>query len=294
MVTSSLHDTAPRAVTFHGRDGLRLVGDRRGSASAPPVLLLHGSGQSRYSWSAAATALAAGGWQTVTLDLRGHGASGRAAGGAYRLDDFTHDVMAVVEALAAPPVLIGASMGGSLALLATAELGPGRVRGIVLADSTHRSDDAGQADLTAFARGAAEGYRTPEDACRALASLQLGSSDPPHPDRVRPLLQEADGRFWWPWDPGFARLWAEVGDEDRAANAASILEAAQRVDSPMLLVRGGASRVVTEEIAAEFRAAVPSVQYRELAGVGHMLTGDDNDAFIEAIEPFLAELRDPA
>lgn len=291
VASPSTPATAPRAVTYVGRGGLRLAGDLRGDPADPPIVFLHGSGQSRQSWTASATALAADGWHTLTLDLRGHGDSERAPDGAYDLDDFGADVAAAIATLDRPPILIGASMGGSLALLVAAALAPGAVRGIVLADSAHRGDAAGQEGLNAFARTAAEGYASPEDALRALASLELGSDHPPTSDRLRHLLDEADGRWWWPWDPAFARLWASVGDEYRATHSERLLTAARGAGCPILLARGTSSRVVTEEVADEFCAAVPGVRRCELPGVGHMLTGDDNTVFVEAVAPFLAELR---
>ena len=290
VATRPTGHAARRTVTLTGRDGLRLVGETRGDPAAAPIVFLHGSGQSRHSWTASAKALADDGWHTVTLDLRGHGDSERARDGAYRLEDFRDDVLAVIRKLERPPVLVGASMGGSLALMAAAELAADRIRGIVLADSAHRGDEAGQAALTEFARGAADGYAGIEQAGQALAGLQLGSGDPLSPDRLRQLLREADGRYWWPWDPAFAQLWASLSPGERDANADRVLTAARGAGCPILLVRGAASRLVTEEVADEFCEHVPGTRRLDLVGVGHMLTGDDNSSFVEAIEPFLAEL----
>ena len=61
--------------TFVGRDGLHLVADVLGPDDGPPVILLHGGGQTRHSWHGTATTLADRGWRAVSLDMRGHGES---------------------------------------------------------------------------------------------------------------------------------------------------------------------------------------------------------------------------
>jgi pimeloyl-ACP methyl ester carboxylesterase len=64
------------------------------------------------------------------------------------------------------------------------------------------------------------------------------------------------------------------------------------VHVPVLLVRGAESDVVSAEIAHEFLAAVPQAELVEVAGARHMVSGDENDAFANAILAFLESLRD--
>ncbi|UUY04576.1 alpha/beta hydrolase [Svornostia abyssi] len=162
----------------------------------------------------------------------------------------------------------------------------GEARAIVLADSAHRGNDAGQAAMLAFARSAAEGYASLEDAAGALAALGLGSGGPPTPDRLRHVLRESGGRYWWPWDPAFGVFWSA----EHESHADRVLTAARAARCPILLVRGTESPLVTEEIAGEFCDQVPSARRLDLPGVGHMLTGDDNAVFIDAMRPFLGEI----
>lgn len=286
MASPPTRQAPPLPVTFTGSGGLCLAGELRGDDDATPIVFVHGSGQSRHAWATSAATLAADGWRTVSFDLRGHGDSERAAGGAYSLDDLTLDLTAVLETLDRPAVLVGASMGGILSLLAAGEARRGDVRAIVLADSAHRGNDAGQAAMLAFARSAAEGYTSLEEAARALPALGMGSSGPPTPDRLRHVLRQSGGRYWWPWDPAFGAFWSS----DHESPAGRVLAAARAVSCPILLVRGAESPMVTDEIAAEFCDGVPGTRRVDLPGVGHMLTGDDNAVFIEAMRPFLQEI----
>jgi pimeloyl-ACP methyl ester carboxylesterase len=61
--------------TFLGAHGLKLAADVEGDGARGTVMLAHGGGQTRHSWASTAKRLAALGWRTVCLDLRGHGDS---------------------------------------------------------------------------------------------------------------------------------------------------------------------------------------------------------------------------
>src|SRR5690349_15322086 len=94
-----------------GADGLLLAADVGGPEDGPTVMLLHGGGQTRHSWSATWTFLADVGWRAVSLDLRGHGDSEWSEDGDYSMDAFVGDIRAVVAELSQPPILVGASLG---------------------------------------------------------------------------------------------------------------------------------------------------------------------------------------
>ena len=55
----------------------------------------------------------------------------------------------------------------------------------------------------------------------------------------------------------------------------------------MHLIRGGSSDLVSPEGAAAFLELVPHDRFTDIAGAGHMVVGDRNDAFAEAIVGFL-------
>ena len=66
------------------------------------------------------------------------------------------------------------------------------------------------------------------------------------------------------------------------------VEAILRDGVPMLLVRGQMSDLVTEERADEFLARFPEVEFVDVGGAGHMVAGDRNDVFADAVVEFLA------
>ena len=58
---------------------------------------------------------------------------------------------------------------------------------------------------------------------------------------------------------------------------------------PVLLIRGGRSRVLSSQGAQAFLKLVPSAEFVDVAGADHMVAGDANDSFNEAVFAFLAK-----
>lgn len=118
-------------LSFPGFGGLELAAEQFGDPDHPPVLFLHGAGQSRRVWDEAAAALVAAGRSAVLLDLRGHGESGGAASDPATL---IGDVRAVLAAMPARPVVVAASLGAALALAALGEASVPLASALVLTD----------------------------------------------------------------------------------------------------------------------------------------------------------------
>jgi len=263
----------PRRLTFRVEDGLELVADAHGDPSAPPVLLLHGGGQTRRAWGGTAAALAERGFHAVALDLRGHGESDWAPDGDYTVDAFAADVRAVAARLGGRPALIGASLGGLAALIAEGEAATPGASAVVLVDITPRVQPEGVDRIVTFMTSHPDGFATLEEAAEAVAAYV--------PHRPRPkdvaglgknLRLGADGRYRWHWDPRLMTGERRIGGS--------------RV--PTLLVRGRMSDVVAEEDARHFLALVPHARYVDVSDAGHMVAGDRNDQFTAAVVEFLA------
>jgi non-heme chloroperoxidase len=54
------------------------------------------------------------------------------------------------------------------------------------------------------------------------------------------------------------------------------------------LVRGGLSDILTEAGAQEFLELCPHAEYVNVAGAAHMVAGDRNDIFADAVIEFLS------
>jgi pimeloyl-ACP methyl ester carboxylesterase len=276
--------------TFTGADGNRLAATEMG-AGARTVLLLHGGGQTRHAWGRTARRLAGAGWRAVALDQRGHGDSAWVESGAYDFRDFARDVDAVARRLAAEhgpkPVAIGASLGGMAALLA--EGAAPVLDGLVLVDIVPRMDPRGVAHVQGFMRAQAnEGFGSIEEAAAAVSAYLPHRPRPPSLEGLRKNLRlHGNGRWRWHWDPRVLDGPRSV-NADRGAVEPHALQAARALAIPTLLVRGGSSELVTPEAADEFRALARHADYADVAEARHMVAGDRNDVFGDAVLRFLA------
>jgi pimeloyl-ACP methyl ester carboxylesterase len=276
----------PKVTRFEGFEGIHLVADVWGEPDAWPVLFMHGGGQTRHAWGGAARTLAEHGWRAVSLDLRGHGDSEWALNGDYSFTAFAADAIAVSDQLGKPPVIVGASLGGVAAIIA--EGGTDRVvsSALVIVDITHRSNPEGIERIRNFMNSGLGGFATLEEAADAIAAYT-----PNRPKRVNPaglmkvLRQKPDGRWYWHWDPQFiARGRTEVPAEDFQAMFEAALTG---IRVPTLLVRGRLSDVVTEEGTMEFLEKVKGAKLVDVSDAAHMVAGDQNDAFANAVVEFL-------
>lgn len=86
----------------------------------PPVILVHGATSSASIWTFWQKELAARGWPSSAIDLRGHGRSTPIDLSHTGMHDYAADVRMLASQFAQPPVLIGWSMGGLVALMVAA------------------------------------------------------------------------------------------------------------------------------------------------------------------------------
>lgn len=282
-------------VTLAGRNGIGLAADVAGDPAGPPAILLHGGGQTRHSWGTTLGALADRGWRTYAIDLRGHGRSDWAPDGDYTLDAFSGDVVAVARALPEPPVLVGASLGGLASLAAIGERPDETVaRGLVLVDVAPRIEEAGRDRIAAFMLEHIEtGFASLEEVADAIAAYNPHRPRPTNLDGLAKNLRQRDGRWYWHWDPSFVvgKLGAQDETRSSVVDPHRLADAARGVRIPTLLVRGRVSDLLSEEGARELLELVPHARLADVAGAGHMVAGDRNDLFNDAVVSFLEELR---
>lgn len=279
-----------RSIEFSGASGLTLRGDAYGEPNAPPVILLHGGGQTRHAWDETSRALAETGFEAIAIDMRGHGQSDWAPDGDYSLEAFVDDLKSVLNSLDARAAVVGASLGGITALLTEGESEEQLLAAIVLVDVAPRIELGGVAKILAFMTAHPNGFASLDEAADVVAKYL------PHRPRPKDLsgLEKnlelgPDGRYRWHWDPAFitgSRRPGAVTSGDR------LTDAARALDVPTLLVRGKISDLLSEEGAAHFLEAAPHAEYVNVAGAGHMVAGDSNDLFTTSVVDFLKRSLD--
>lgn len=289
-----------RVVEFTGSTGNRLIASewvpQTTKPGRPAILFMHGGGQTRHSWQNAAAHMASMGLWTLTVDARGHGESEWVPDGDYTFARFRDDLRALADMLkeqtrGVPPVIVGASMGGISAMLAqelgSVDGGP-LFSAIVLVDITPSMERSGVDRIIGFMSANVDrGFESVEAAADVIAAYLPNRKRPKSNAGLRKNLRErADGRWYWHWDPAFVKgvQSVESGSSERRD---ALIAAASKIDVPTLLVRGQQSELVSEEAVREFLELVPHAQFADVTGAGHMVAGDRNDVFADAVSDFL-------
>lgn len=149
-------------------DSIVLVGDETGQSGAPLVVLLHGGGQTRHSWSGTQRALTMQGYHVVNFDARGHGDSGWSLDGRYPLSLRAHDLSMILAGRTEDYVLVGASLGGATAMQAISE--GLRPNALVLVDIVPSPDLQGIARIKDFMTANQSGFASLDEAAAAIAA----------------------------------------------------------------------------------------------------------------------------
>ncbi|GHF94434.1 alpha/beta hydrolase [Deinococcus piscis] len=274
-------------------DGTQLSVLMGGPVGAEPVLLLHGGGTDHawLSWEETVPALLATGYRVIAPDLPGYGQSPPAAWPSTR-PHLSRAVSGLMVALKLPrAVLVGVSMGGSLAL-AQALHSPVSVRGLVLVGSY------GLARWAPYHRLSV-----------GLARLPTGTNS------VNPLLARSPLAVRWTLSsilqnpeaitPGLVR---QVGTALRHRASAQAFAQFQRdeirpdglstdfrkrlpeLQMPVLIVHGDRDIGVPLAAAQEAARRIPGANLRVFSGAGHWTQRDQPGRFNYELLRFLGTL----
>jgi len=157
--------------TFVGADNLAIEADVYGDETGRSILFAHGGGQTRHAWRKSAQLLVAAGFQSICIDLRGHGQSDWSPDADYSIESFAGDLLCICDQLEQKPALVGASLGGIAAMIAAGELRPDVFSAVVFVDVTPHMEPAGVEKIVGFmSEHLVEGFASLEDAAEVIAS----------------------------------------------------------------------------------------------------------------------------
>jgi pimeloyl-ACP methyl ester carboxylesterase len=267
------------------RTDLHLHRHGRTEPSAPVMVWLHGLTDSGVGWPGAVEHWGRA-YAILAPDQRGHGASPRftpAQMAAHPGDVMVDDVIALLEQLDAPPVLVGHSLGGAVALAAAVRR-PDLVRTLVLEDP---------APL-----GPQDEQRDPARGLELLAGVQesLAASDDDELFRARRTAHPD-----WPEDEllvtgrGEQQLDLEYLAHGDLKPSPRWPELFAEVRVPTLVVSGddlGAVCITDDHERGIMAAQNVHVRVVRIPGAGHCIRREQPDGFYTAVDAFLAE--DPA
>ena len=259
-----------------------------GTADGPPIVLLHGGGQSAHTWQRVANRLADR-YHLVAPDARGPGDSDWAPDGDYRMELFRADLHGLMRQLSIDGfVLVGMSLGGMISLSYAGAYGE-TLRGLVVVDIAPEIQQKGRDRIVGFMRGR-ESFDSLDDAVEYAHAF--------NPRRGREALRRTlprnlhtlpDGRLRWKWDPAFLSG-AGADQPESRFGLEQLWQDAARVPCPALVVHGLQSDILTGEAGRRLAGVLPRGEYVAIEGSGHSVQGDNPHSLGEAIERFLAEI----
>ena len=268
-------------------NGLEIVYDTFGHASAPPLLLVMGLGAQMITWDEDFCAqLAAQGYWVIRFDNRDVGLStkfdeagvpdimammqatmqGQAVQAPYLLDDMAGDAVGLLDALEIESAhVVGASMGGMIAQVMAIHH-PDRVRTLTSIMST-----TGAPGLPPPTPEATVFLATPSPTDRAgyiehsvkFSHVLGGSVIPIDEALARKQAARSFDRGLYP--DGFVRQLAAI------FASGSRVEALQSVNLPTLVIHGDADPLVPVEGGIDTANSVPGAELMIIEGMGHSL-----------------------
>ena len=263
--------------TWQSRDGLTLSarvypGDR----ASTPVVCLPGLTRNSRDFEGLAAAIAPA-RRVICPDLRGRGRSQYSPVSAtYNPAQYCDDTLLMLAAMGVDRfVAIGTSLGGIMTML-LASIAGSRIAGAVLNDIGPDIDPAGLARIRSYV-GVTKSYADWDAAARALAVAQAdvypGLAHDGWLQLARRWMREDAGLVVFDYDMAIAE---PILADDGTAPAPDLWPLFDALAGrPVLVVRGGASDILSRETADAMAARYQDVELLTLPGIGHAPTLDE-------------------
>jgi pimeloyl-ACP methyl ester carboxylesterase len=259
--------------------GLRFHYLEWGDASLPPMVVLHGLTGLAHMWDVFCDAFQRD-YHIFCLDQRGHGDTQWPDPPAYAGDDYVEDVRALADLWGIDRfVMVGLSMGAHNTL-GFASKYPDRVVKAVPIDIPPAMNRRLENNATPPQQQVKTEFDSVEEmVAQARANNQIASDDMIRHRVTNNAQQLASGNWTWKYSPDAPRFWRPEDLWQRLA----------RITAPTLVVRGGVSNVLSQEIAEKEAAAIPNGRLVVIEGSGHPVPMDRPAELESAVREFLRE-----
>lgn len=241
----------------------------------PIVVLLHPVGLSSEFWGEFETCLTDT-YTCITVDLAGHGKSPDSTRPG-NMDACVLDVVAVLQKIGKPVILLGVSFGGMIAMQ-VALLQPSLVRGLVLAACPAAIPEAGRASILDRAKVAEEGgmEAVVDSTLERWFSPKFLSSDVVKAVRDRLLKNKPSN---------WAATWEAVAGHDVADRLGEI-------NVPTLVVAGEADTATPLAAKKALAHGIRDSRLAVIIGAPHMLQIENPNEFSVFVLNFISSLED--
>ena len=287
-MSALLNNTAglkPASYTEHYVEiaGLGLRVQDYGTAGKPAMLCLHGGAANAHWYDFVAQGFTAD-YHVHAIDLRGHGDSqwDTSPTSNYAYQRHATDIHALAEKLDLRDfILIGHSMGGMISSIYAATY-PGRVKALIVVDTTIRMTPERIAGFSAIGNREGRHY-TSQDEFIANYKVHPGGSTAA-PEVLRHIAQSSGRQF----EDG---RWRHKVDRKVYANRELVdsFPLWNKIKIPTLLMKGERSARINPETIAEVKSRAPQVEVAEVANSDHHITLDNPAGFVQTANKFLGK-----
>lgn len=278
------------AMFADGAGGMRVHWRDEGCGDCPALILLHGSNASLHTWAPLIAELS-GEYRIITLDLPGHGLTGRHPRDDYSAEGMFEALDAVAGAAGLDHFYLGGNSMGGWISWRYALAHPERVDGLIMLDAAGAPLREGETAPTppigfmlmrnpVFAPVIEQ--ITPRD---VIKKTLLGSIS------NKAIVNDAMIDRYWELNrfPGYRRATAIRARRDLVDPHADRLG---EITQPTLVLWGREDALIPVSAAQTFDERIPNAEIVILDGVGHLPMEEASQATANAIRRFL-EARQP-
>lgn len=248
----------------------------RYDGNGPEVLLIHGIGSSSADFNPVIHQMTAF-CQPITIDLRGHGASGQPASG-YHYQDYIRDLDIVLTDLQMEhPIILGHSLGGIITLM-WAAMNPSRPHALIIEDSPLRSGGD---------------FREAFDGWLMLNALPQAAArdwyETKNPDWSADLL---DQRSFDMVNTARAAI-EELREISLSNNGLDSFAGLEAITAPLLFLQGdpdAGSMVIPEDLEA-MQQLLPQMEVEQFPGAGHTIHRSHPEEWLERVQAFIESVK---
>lgn len=265
----------PESIFIESTDGNVSIAIQQHTGAGPKVLLIHGIGSSSGDFNPVINEMRDF-CQPISIDLRGHGASGKPASG-YHYSDYMRDLDAVLAELEMKnPIILGHSLGGIITLMWAAN-NSGTPRALIIEDSPLRSGD----DF----KDAFEGWLQLNALPHEVAKAWYAGKNPHWPEAV--LEQRSFDMV------NTARAAIEELQASSLSNEGlDTFGELGAITAPLLFLQGDteAGSMVQPEDLESLKQALPQTQVAMFPGAGHTIHRSHPHEWLESVREFIEGL----
>jgi len=237
----------------------------RAGQGQPALLFIHGAGGDHTIWGEQLRELAQD-FSVVALDLNGHGRSPAREGDGFQT--YTEDVLAVLNALAMPMVIVGHSMGGAIALTVALQR-PKNLVGLGLVGTGARLKVHPQI---------LELCQT--DFERAIDFIVQWAFADQSPRELRERARQQMRRN------GADALFRDFS----GCNTFDVMARLSEITLPTLILCGRDDKLTPVKYSEYLQQNIPNAQLKIIEGAGHMVMLEQPQAITQALREFCARL----